>query len=81
MTDPSATDPITELAGSVAGLLFELRIAAAAITLGIETLAAKPETVLVREELNVLRKMAGQSSDALEALQRAITEDLSPAGE
>jgi hypothetical protein len=81
MTDPGTPDPIIELAGSVAGLLFELRIAAAAISLGLDTLAAKPETVLVREELNVLRKMAGQSSDALEALQRAITEHLSPAGE
>jgi hypothetical protein len=79
MTDAGTPDPIVELAGSVAGLLFELRIGAAAI--GLDTLAAKPETVLVREELNALRKMAGQSSDALEALQRAITEHLSPAGE
>jgi hypothetical protein len=65
-----STDP--KLDSSVAGLLFEIKIAAGAVDLAIEALANKPAAAPLKDELAVLRKLSNQSCEALEQLQQMV---------
>ena len=40
---------------------------------GLEALQALPEAVLVKEQLGVLRKLAAQAAEALEAFSEVIS--------
>jgi hypothetical protein len=67
------------LAIDIAGLLFEIRIALAAVHFGVKTLAARPRLPTLEHELATLTKLSDQACDAVEALQKVITDHLNPA--
>jgi hypothetical protein len=70
---------VEHLAVDVAGLLFEIRIALAAMHLGAKTLAASPKALSLEHELATLTKLSDQACEAVEILQKVITDYLSPA--
>ncbi len=70
---------IQNLAIDVAGLLFEIRIALAAVHFGVKTLAARSNLPTMEHELATLTKLSDQACDAVETLQKVITDHLSPA--
>ena len=59
-------------------LIFEVRIIMESVAQGLEALQALPEAVLVKEQLGVLRKLAAQAAEALEAFSEVIS--VTPAG-
>ena len=65
----------------IAGLLFEVRIAMAAVHFGIETLQRRSEVPALATELAALSKLSDQACDALETLQRIVVDHLSPPSE
>ena len=54
-------------------LIFEVRIIMESVAQGLEGLQALPEAVLVRDQLGVLRKLATQAVEALEAFSEVIS--------
>jgi hypothetical protein len=69
-------DAVVELASTVAGLLFEIRIAATAVDFGVQTLITRPDAAPMREELVVLKKLTNQCCEALDILQRVFVEHI-----
>lgn len=65
---------VEDLAIDIAGLLFELRIATAAVHCGLETLAARSEKA--EHELGLLLQLSDQTCEALETLQALFVERL-----
>ena len=54
-------------------LVFEVRIIMESVAQGLEALQALPEAVLVKDQLGVLRKLAAQAAEALEAFSEVIS--------
>lgn len=54
------------------GLLYEARIGVEAVAHGLEAIHDKNADPMLREQMNVLRKLTSQLADALEALQVLI---------
>lgn len=54
-------------------LVFEVRVVLESVSHGLEALAARPEALFLKEELNVLRKLAAQAAEALEAFGEVIS--------
>ena len=48
-------------------LIFEVRILLESVALGLEALQARPEAILVKVELGLLRKLTTQAAEATEA--------------
>lgn len=67
---------LQDIAIDVGGLLFECRIALAAVHAGVEMLAARSTEPPIKSELQTLSKLTDQACEALELLQRAITAGL-----
>jgi hypothetical protein len=65
-----------EKAIEMAALLFEVRIALVAVNVGVELLALRSTEPSIKAELTTLTKLSNQACEALEALQRAITEGI-----
>jgi hypothetical protein len=76
MADADRT--VENLAIDIAGLLFEVRVAMAAVHFGIETLERRSETPTLAVELATLSELSDQACDALETLQRIVVDRLSP---
>jgi hypothetical protein len=74
--EPFMPDPSVDIAGSIAGLLFEARVAAAAAHLGIQMLTKHTGASPLREELAVLQKLSGQNCVTMGALQKVIFDHL-----
>jgi hypothetical protein len=66
------------LAIDIAGLLFEVRIAMAAVHFGIETLERRTQVPALAVELAGLSKLSDQACEALEVLQKGVVDRLSP---
>lgn len=58
----------------LAVLAYEVRVLIEVVMMGLESLMEAPQAILVKEELAVLAKLAGQGSDALVALDAALDE-------
>jgi hypothetical protein len=56
-------------------LVFEVRIVLDSVSHGLEALAARPEAILIKEELGVLRKLTAQAAEAIEAFAAVIAEE------
>jgi hypothetical protein len=69
---------VDTLAMDIAGFLFEVRIAMAAVHHGIETLERRSATPALALELATLSRLSDQACDALEILQGIIVGRLSP---
>ena len=54
-------------------LVFEVRVVLESVAHGLEALAARPEALFLKEELGVLRKLAAQAAEALEAFSEVIS--------
>ena len=65
------TSAVEVLAIDIAGLLFEVRIAMAAVHFGIETLERRSQTPAL-----AVSKLSDQACDALETLQRIVVDRL-----
>ena len=65
---------------NVATLFFEARLAVEVVVIAIDKLKDLPEAKVIAEQLQLIRGYADQAGDALEALQRAIGEQLGIAG-
>jgi hypothetical protein len=74
MADEGST--VEALAIDIGGLLFEVRIAMAAVHFGIETLERRSELPSFAVELATLAKLSDQACDALETLQRVVVDCL-----
>lgn len=68
--------PAQDVAIEVAALLFETRIAVAAVHHGVEVLSKRSTEPPIRAELTTLLKLTGQACEALELLQRAIVDGM-----
>ena len=67
---------IENLAIDMAALLFEVRIAMAAVHFGIKTPATRAEGQPLAGELATLLRLSDQACEALETLQRIVVERL-----
>ena len=67
---------VEALAIDIGGLLFEVRIAMAAVHFGIETLERRSNAPALAIELAALSKLSDQACDALETLQRVVVDCL-----
>jgi len=74
--EPFTPDPSVDIAGSIAGLLFEARVATAAAHFGIQMLTKHTGASPLREELAVLQKLSGQNCVTMETLQKVIFDHL-----
>lgn len=73
MADESSKT-LQDIAIDVGALLFECRIALAAVHHGVEMLARRSTEPPIKGELATLGKLSNQACEALELLQRAIVE-------
>jgi hypothetical protein len=62
---------VQNLAVDIAGLLFELRIALAAVHLGVKALAARPKVPTLEHELATLTKLSDQACEAVRSCRRS----------
>jgi hypothetical protein len=53
-------------------LACEIRVLIEVVLMGLESLMEAPQAILVKEELAVLAKLAGQGTEALVALDAAL---------
>lgn len=53
-------------------LIFEVRIIMESVAQGLEALQALPEAILIKEQLDVLRKLTTQAAEALETFSEVI---------
>jgi hypothetical protein len=67
---------LQDIAIEAGALLFECRIAMAAVHHGVEMLVLRSTVPSITAELKTLAKLSNQACDALEVLQRAIVEGL-----
>jgi hypothetical protein len=74
--EPFTPDPSVDVTGSIAGLLFEVRVAATAAHFGIQMLTKHTGASPLREELAVLQKLSSQNCETMEALQKVILDHL-----
>ena len=65
-----------DIAIDAAGLLFESRIALAAVHHGVQMLARRSTAPSVTAELQTLAELTDQACDALEALQKVVLKHL-----
>jgi hypothetical protein len=56
----------------LAVLAYEVRVLIEVVMMGLESLMEAPQAILVKEELAVLAKLAGQGTEALVALDAAL---------
>jgi hypothetical protein len=75
--DAAMNAKLEDIAIEVGGLLFECRIAMAAVHHGVEVLALRSTQPPIVAELQTLAKLSNQACDALELLQKAIVDDFS----
>jgi hypothetical protein len=54
-------------------IIFEVRIVLETVAQGLEALARLPEAILIREEINVLKKLTAQAAEAVETFAEALT--------
>jgi hypothetical protein len=69
-------NPLQNVTMNVAALLFECRIAAAAVHAGVEMLARRSTEPPIAAELRALEKLSNQGCEALELLQAALVDGL-----
>jgi hypothetical protein len=72
----SDRNKLHDVAIDIGGLLFECRIALAAVSSGIEMLERRSAEPPIAAELETLAKLTDQACEALELLQRAIISGL-----
>ena len=53
-------------------LIFEVRILLESVAHGLEALQARPEAILLKEELGLLRKLTTQAAEAMEAFVEVL---------
>ena len=53
-------------------LIFEVRILLESVAHGLEALQARPEAILLKEELGLLRKLTTQAAEAMEAFAEVL---------
>lgn len=53
-------------------LIFEVRIVLESVAHGLEALQARPEAILLKEEMGVLRKLTAQAAEAVEAFGEVL---------
>jgi hypothetical protein len=56
-------------------LAYEIRVLLEVVLMGLESLMEVPQAILVKEELAVLAKLAGQGTEALVALDAALDDE------
>ena len=56
-------------------LVFEVRVVMESVAQGLEALAARPDALFMKEELNVLSKLLGQAAETLEAFSVLMAEE------
>jgi hypothetical protein len=75
MAENENTSPANENNIRIEGrrLIFELRVALESVSHGLEALQALPEAILIKEQLEVLRKLTTQVAEALETFSEVIS--------
>jgi hypothetical protein len=56
----------------LAVLAYEIRVLIEVVLMGLESLMDQPQAILVKDELAVLAKLAGQGAEALVSLDAAL---------
>ena len=53
-------------------LIFEVRILLESVAQGLEALMPRPEAILLKDELGILRKLVAQTAEAVEAFSDVL---------